>query len=290
MSIALGLASVVALSRWMDARRAPLDVRYEEEQLYMTGAAAKRLSLGFNGLVADWYWMRSLQYVGRKMLNYQGRVELDDLSPLNLRVLSALLDTTVTLDPQFMAAYEYGAVVLPSISQEQAIKLLEKGIAANPQSWKLRHHLGYIYWQRGDYQRASEIYAAGAKLAGAPSWMQIMSARMAAEGGTRSTAREIYTRMYEQSDDQQVREIALLRLMQVASFDERDTIRAALAEFKRRSGRCPSNWGELGPMLRATRLRLNASGAPLDPADKPYLLVQNGCDVDLDPYSKVPYK
>ena len=290
LTVVLGLASASAILRWIDAHRPPVDARQEEERLYVTGAAARRLSLNFNGLVADWYWMRSLQYVGRRMLSEPGHIQLDDLSNLDLKLLAPLLDTTTALDPQFMAAYEYAAVVLPAIDEEEAIKLLEKGIAANPQSWRLYHHLGYIYWQRRDYRKAGEIYRAGARIPGALPWMGYMSARMQAEGGSRQTAREMYRQMQDQSDDLNVKQVARWRLMQLDSFDERDVIRRVLKDYAARMGRCAGSWAEVAGMLRAARLRVDAAGAPLDPANVPYILDKGGCDVDLDRRSIVPYK
>jgi tetratricopeptide (TPR) repeat protein len=289
--VLLGLASVAAINRWVETHRPPVDSSMEEEKLYVTGSAARRMSLSFNGLIADWYWMRSLQYVGRKVIARGEKFQLDDLSALNLKLLYPLLDTATTLDPQFIAVYEYGGVVLPAINDDDAIKLLKKGIENNPSEWRLFHHLGYIYWQRKDYQAASETYAAGAKLPTAPAWMQAMSARMLAEGGSRDTAREIYTRIYEQADDETIKRMAELRLLQIDSFDEREVIRKTLKESVARSGRCVSGWREIMPQLRAARLRIDsATGAPLDPAGTPYILVKDTCDVDLDPSSLIPYK
>jgi tetratricopeptide (TPR) repeat protein len=251
------------------------------------------MSLSFNGLIADWYWMRSLQYVGRKVISQGDKFQLDDLSKLDLKLLYPLLDTATTLDPQFIAVYEYGGVVLPSINVEDAIKLLKKGTENNPTEWSLFHHLGYIYWQRGDYQTASATYAAGAKLANAPPWMQAMSARMLAEGGSRDTAREIYERIYEQSDDQTIKHMAELRLVQIKSFDERDIIRRVLADYSAQKGHCPSEWKEVAAKLQAARLLLDpGTGAPLDPSatHAPYVLVKDGCDVDLGLGSEVPRK
>src|SRR5436190_4314211 len=216
--IMLGFASIFALSRAIDARKPPPDPALEEESLYVNGNAARRLSLGFDGLMADWYWMRSLQYVGRKIMSVPDNVPIDDLGALNLNLLAPLLDVTTTLDPQFMEAYEYAAVVLPAVNVDDAIRITRKGIAANPEEWRLYHHLGYIYWQRGDFQTASELYGAGALTPGAPLWMQAMKARMAAEGGSRDTAREIYLRMQEGSGDAQIKEMARRRLMQLDSL------------------------------------------------------------------------
>jgi tetratricopeptide (TPR) repeat protein len=288
--VVLGLGSVAGLNRWLETNRPPADSKLEEEKLYITAKTARRMSLGFNGLIADWYWMRSLQYVGRKVLAKEGKFQLDDLASLDLKLLYPLLDTATTLDPQFMAVYEYGAAVLPAINDEDAIKLLKKGIENNPSEWRLYHHLGYIYWQRKDYKTASEFYAEGAQLPGAPPWMQAMSARMLAEGGSTDTAREMYTRIYEQSDDADIKRMAERHLMQLDSLDERKLIRNVLEDYAAHHGTCAANWKEVAGALRGAGLRLDSNDAPLDPADTPYLLVKGGCDVDLDASSLVPYK
>ena len=230
--VVAGLASTFFVSRRLDARRPAQDPFASYEELYVRPETARRLSLGFNGLVADWYWLRSLQYVGRKVDAYRGDFTLDDMRPLGIKNLGALLDEATTLDPQFMAAYEFGAVVLPSIDREAAIKLVRKGIRENPRAWRLYHQLGYIYWQSGRYAEASDAYAAGARLAGAPAWMGAMAAQMNVHGGSRQLAREMYRRMYEESADEQVRTLAARRLAQIDSRSE-----------ERRVGKeCRSRW------------------------------------------------
>lgn len=287
----VGLGASAALSRWLDARRVDHTKRFAEEQLYLSGPAAKRLALAFNGLAADWYWMRSLQYVGGKVVHYRdthaGEFALTNLSSLDLRLLASLLDVTTTLDPQFIPAYEYGAVILPEINPEQAIALLNKGIVANPASWRLHQHLGYIYWQRGEYVKASEIYAAGAKLPGAPAWMTAMSARLKADAGSRAAAREMYTRLGESSDDPTVKDMVAAHLMRLDSLDERDVITAVLNDFRARAGHCPTSWRDLFPGFRGTRLRIDSTGTPVDPSGTPYRLTNDGCGVDLGKGSKV---
>jgi tetratricopeptide (TPR) repeat protein len=262
----------------------------DEEQLYLTGTMAKRISLGFNGLAADWYWMRSLQYVGRKIINVPDNVPIDSLAQLNLKLLAPLIDTSTTLDPEFIEPYQYAAVVLPAVDLPEAIRLTKKGIAANPSAWRLYQHLGYIYWQQRDFQAAGEAYAQGSKLPGAPPWMVAMKAKMANEGGSRALAREIYGRMYEQAENAKVKEMARKRLLQLDSFDQRDGLRKVLAAYKARVGRCPSSWKEVEPLLRALRVEVDSTGAPLDPTGTAYVLGSDGCDLDVDPKSEVPYR
>ncbi len=288
--VVAGLASVFALSRWLDARRPAEDPFASYEELYVRPETARRLSLGFNGLVADWYWLRSLQYVGRKIDAYRGDFTLDDMRPLGIRNLGPLLDEATTLDPQFSAAYEFGAVVLPSIDRDAAVRLVQKGIRDNPRDWRLYQHLGYIYWQAGRFTEASEAYALGARLPGAPAWMNAMAAQMQTQGGSRDLAREMYRRMYEGAGDEQVRTLALRRLAQLDSLEQRDRLRRALADFRTRNGRCPSAWREINPSLRANGFKLDATGAPLDPLSFPYLLDSAACEARLDEHSPIPKK
>jgi tetratricopeptide (TPR) repeat protein len=291
--IVLGLAEVIMLAHWMDNHRPDMNAPISEERLYVDGPTAKRLTFAFNGIAADWYWMRSLQYVGRKIVNYEdshdGRLNLGNLSSLNLNLLAPLLRVTTTLDPQFMAPYEYGAFILPEVNQDEAISFLNHGIAANPSSWRLYHYLGYIYWQRKDYAQASDIYAAGAKLPGAPAWMAAMSARMKAEGGSRDAGREMYRHLYEGSNDEAVREMVTKQIMRLDSLDDRDVIRRVLTDYRTQSGRCVSAWRDVAGALRIAHLKIDSTtGAPLDPSNSPYALIRGGCDVDLSEDSNVP--
>lgn len=287
-----GLSGAITVALWTERHPRPSQLVPAEERLYVNGAAAKRMSLAFNAIIADWYWMRALQYVGRKAVQHE-RVRVDNLSQLDLKLLAPLLDTAATLDPKFMAVYEYGAVVLPTVSDadkdEQAVALLKKGIEANPGAWRLYHHLGYIYWQRGDYQLASEAYGMGAQLSGAPAWMKGMEANMLARGSSPQLAREIYARMREQSTDEQVKAFAAYRLAQLDSVEERAVISRILADYAARTGgRCPASWRDISQELRASRLRVDAAGSPLDSTNTPYVLTDNGCSVDLHPESKIP--
>jgi tetratricopeptide (TPR) repeat protein len=287
--VVAGMACAALLVRRIDTLRPPDDPNAADESLYLNGKTARRISLGFNGLAADWYWMRSLQYVGRKMIN-DNDVPLDNLGLVNLKLLAPLLDTATTLDPEFLDPYEYAAIVLPAIDVDQAIRITQKGIDANPNAWRLYHHLGYIYWQQRNYAAAGDIYGRGAQIPGAPAWMEAMKAKMAADGGSRETAREIYTRMYEQSTDEKVRHMARRRLLQLDSFDQREGLRKLFVAYQSRVGKCPNSWKELEPVFRALHVPLDSSGAPLDPSGAPYILRSGACEVDLDPKSEIPAK
>jgi tetratricopeptide (TPR) repeat protein len=290
--IAVGLSAAALLTHWNEVQSRDLQVQFADEQLYLNGPAMKRLTLAFNGLAADWYWIRSLQYVGRKMVAYEdthtGNLDLNSLSYLDLRVLPSLLRMATTLDPQFLEPYYYGALILPTLNPDEAISLLDQGIAANPSAWRLYQHLGYIYWQRGDYHKASDVYAAGAKISGVPPWMMAMSARMKAEGGASQAAREMYMHLAESSQDPNVKQMVQAQLMRLDSLEERDKIRRVLSDYATRNGHCATAWKEISAALATAGLRIDTAGSPLDPTNVPYRLIKSGCDVDLDERSELP--
>lgn len=287
--IIIGFAAVFGLSDYIETNRPPLPEGYIDKDLSLQGEKLKGYALGSEGLVADWYWMRSLQYIGKKVFDSRDKgINLEDLRPLNPRLLYPLLDTATSLDPKFMAAYSYGAIVLPAIDEKQAIKIARKGIKSNPESWRLYQHLGYIYWRLKKYEEAAKVYNDGMKIRGAPSWMRSLAAKMKSEGGRRETAREIYQQMYDEAADTQTRENALLRLLQLDSLDERDGLDFVLLRFKEKSGRCANRWREIFTDLRNVRLangkdfRFDQAGDIVDPSNVPYVLDKKECKAKLN--------
>src|SRR5436190_752198 len=91
------LAGSVALLRQVDKVRAATTA---DDVLYLSSPKVlKRLSLGYNGLLADIYWTRAVQYFGAR--HHVGTTGYPLLAPL-LRITSEL-------DPHLAVAYDFGA-------------------------------------------------------------------------------------------------------------------------------------------------------------------------------------
>ena len=283
-----GFVGVFALSNFLEGNRPQLPVDYEDTDLSMNGSKLKGFALGFEGLLADWYWMRSLQYIGNKIEKSTGDIDIEDLRSLNPRLLYPYLDNATDLDPHFITAYSFGAVVLPAIDPQKAIALADKGIANNPNEWRLYQHLGYIYWKMKQYDKAAEIYEKGSEIAGAEPFMRMMAGAIRTEGGSRETARQIFQQMYDSSDDPMVRLTAERRLNQYNSADDIEAIDKSLDEFNEKNGRCAASLREILPMLARVRLphgrdfRIDNAGNLVDPTGVPYLLDRTNCRVKLD--------
>jgi tetratricopeptide (TPR) repeat protein len=289
MLIVAGFAAVMYLSAFIEQVRPGLPEEYADSDLTMNGSSLKGFAFGTEGLMADWYYMRAIQYVGEKIINSKSEfINLDDLRDLNPRLLYPLLDNATDLDPHYLEAYLYGAIIMPAIDPDKAVAIAEKGVANNPNQWRLYGPLGYIYWRLGRYEKASEIYERGSEIEGAPSFMKMMAASMKTRGGSRETARAIYQNMLESSDDDQVKITAHRRLQQLDSLDDRDAIDAALAQYQEANGRCANSLAEIVTKLMTVKLPENRdfivdkSHNLVDPTGAPYLLDKENCRSQLD--------
>jgi tetratricopeptide (TPR) repeat protein len=293
--ILCGFAAIYGLSNFLERAKPPVPEDYIDQDLSLQGAKIKGYALGMEGLIADYYWMQSLQYLGTKFeQSGDETINISDMRKYNLKLVYPYLDNATSLDPHFMAAYEFGAVVLPAIDGEQAIKIAEKGIANNPDNYRLYNHLGYIYWQSGNYKKAAEVYAEGAKLENAPPFLTLMAASMQNKGGSRETARQIYREMFEQSTDKQTKELAELKLSELDWLDERDAMNPILQKFKEKNGRCANDLREILPFLKNVKLpenkefHIDKNQNLVDPTGVPYILNAEKCEVELADESKLP--
>jgi len=291
----VAFAATMELSSYVGRNRVSVPDSYADEDLDLQGKKLKGYMLGAEGMVADWYWMQSLQYIGNKIEKADSdTINLDNLQILNPRLLYPLLDNATELDPKFITAYSYGAVVLPAIDPNQAISLTERGIENNPDEWRLYQYLGYIYWRMKDYQKASEIYERGSRIDGAPPFLKLMVGMMQSRGGSHDAARNIYEQMSKDADDVNIRGVAKLRLQWIDSLEDRDQLNAVLDTLKQKNGRCARNMAEIMPALKAARrtdgkdYQINRAGEIVDPSGVPYALNTDTCQATLSPETKVP--
>src|SRR5205807_8408154 len=111
-----------------------------------------------------------------------------------------LLDITTDLDPHLLIGYQFGSIFLSQPppagagQPDKAVALVEKGIKANPDYWRLYFTLGCIhYFDRKDYKAAHEAFQKGSEIPGAMPWMKVMAATMAEHAGETKMAVAIWT-------------------------------------------------------------------------------------------------
>ena len=238
-----------------------------EEALYVPSAKVlKRMSLGYHGLLADIYWTRVVQYFGAR---HQRRA-------MSYPLLYPLLDISTQLDPHLLVAYEFGSIFLAQPPPEgagqpqRAVELVQRGIRENPNAWRLYYHLGYIQaMELKDYAAAAHTFDAGSQIPGAHPWVKVLAASMAQHGGEAQTARFLWTKIYESTDDARIRVNAIKHLRALRVDEDVPRLEEMVRAFGQRSGRPPTSWMEL---IGAGWLR----GIPVDPLGRPYRLTAQG--------------
>jgi hypothetical protein len=268
-------ASLFVLQVRIDAR-ARTETQAQEELLLRSPAAIDKMSLGYNSLLADVYWTRAVQYYGERVSTPHATFGL----------LWPLLDISTTLDPKLLPAYHFGAIFLSQPGDsgagrpDLAVKLVKRGIAANPKRWGLYADLGFLYyWHFQDYKDAAAAYLAGAKTADGPGWMPIMAARMEQKGGSIETSRLMWSQIYESSTNPSIRKMALNTLEGLKAEQDEVELDDLAAQYRGRFGRFPAS---TSAMRDAGLLR----GIPVDPQGYPYVLGPDG-KTSLDPHSSV---
>jgi tetratricopeptide (TPR) repeat protein len=270
--LVLGFACVWQLQKKIDAQRS--SVQTEQDQLlFRSGNVVKKLSLEYAPLMGAMYWTRVVQYFGEKHRLHQ----------TNFDLLWPLLDIATTLDPHLLPAYRFGSIFLSDGSPrgagrpDLAVKLLERGIAANPDQWRLYQDLGNVYYfDAKDYPKASAAFEEGSKNPHALIWMKVMAAKIAAEGESPETSYFLWQQVYQTTTDPEIKKNAEEHLVLMQAQLDLKAIDGLADEYEKKTGHRAT---QINQLLEAGLLK----AIPVDPAGYPYVLGIGGkAEVNLD--------
>ena len=271
-AVMVALFGVAALSLYkVDQIRA--ETR-QEDVLYISSAKAlRRLSLGYTGLMADIYWTRAVQYFGWKHKHRE----------MDYHLLYPLLDITTELDPHLIAAYRFGA---PFIAQpppngagqpDKAVDLIERGIKANPNEWRLYYELGFLQaMERQDYAAAADAFNRGSQVPNAHPFLKLLAAAMAQHGGDLQTARMLWHTTLQTAEDPLIKQNAERHLRALDVDETVPQLEQLVRLYRNKTGIQPTSFIQL---VSAGYLR----HIPVDPLGHPYKLRPDGQVVVQDP-------
>jgi hypothetical protein len=273
--ILLCFLGIIPIQRGIDLRSGS-DQGVTDVLFLPSGKVLRQLSLGYEGLLADIYWTRVVQYFGGKRLAHSTEFKL----------LGPLLQITTDLDPHLLIAYRFGSIFLAEKPPRgagqplEALALLHRGIVANPDYWRLWEDVGFVYyWDLKDYAAAARAFQAGSERPGAMEWMRVLAAKVAAQGGELATSRFLWSEIARQAGNEQIRKNAEEHLMALQATEEITRLSELVALYNSRQGKPAHSFQEL---VVAGYLR----ALPRDPSGKPYIL-DTGGHVRLNPRSSV---
>jgi len=268
----VGFAGTWRLQHSIDAQRESVS-QERDDVLLRSGKLMRGISLEYAPLLADVYWTRVVQYYGNKHVRGQA----------NLELLWPLLDITTTLDPNLLISYRFGAMFLSQAPPagagrpDLAVQLIQRGIQANPDYWRLYEDLGFVYYfDLKDYQKAAEAFREGSAKPNAQLWMKVMAARVAAEGESFETSYFLWKDIYNSAADPSIKKNALLNLQLLKVKEDCKQLNALADEYAKRFGKRAAKMSEL---VQTGLLK----GIPGDPLGFAYVFGEDGkAELNLD--------
>jgi len=251
----------------------------DDAALYLrSGTLLQRLTVSYNALAADVYWIRAIQYYGGAKRRLDATVfgppppPMLAAAPDDYDLLYPLLDITTTLDPRFNIAYRFGAVFLAEPfprgagRPDLAVALLEKGLRERPDKWEYMEDIGFVhYWYIHDYRSAAVWFDRASQVPSAPWWLKSLAATTLAQGGDRRSSRTMWQAILQSAEIDWLRADAQRRLAQLDVLDFMDGVQAKIDAYVERTHEKPSDWATL---VRAGVL----AGTPVDPSRTPFEL------------------
>jgi hypothetical protein len=192
------LAGLVGSTAWVQRYRYR---PYLYEKLYLpSGKFVKQMSLGYREVVADVVWLSAVQYYG------DFRKGNHDLT-----YFRGLIDITTTLDPHFIFAYLFGALV---VSEDvgafgDGMDILKQGMARNPNSWQLPFEIGFLnFVDRKDTRTAARYFELASKMPGAPEYAERFAAFVYSRAGDAESSIRMWEEYREHAENPLLKEMA----------------------------------------------------------------------------------
>jgi len=226
------------------------------ELLYLpNGKHLKLASLGHASFVADMIYLWAIQYYA----NY----ERADRYQYVEHVFS---DVIAELDPQYIDAYWVGALILSLEARdlEAALRVLDKGIENNPDSWLLPYLAAWECHSRGEFGRARSYFDRAYVVPGAPPVVRRLRAGFAKLAGEPREALQLWREISEdpESDPESVA-IAERKVKELRVRVDLEELQAAVERFRNDNGHWPQ---ALEVLIRRGYIDF----VPEDPEGRPY--------------------
>ena len=221
------------------------------------GEVLKFVSLGYQNLVADLIWLRIIQVFGDRTVTDEG-----------YNWIFNALDAVTTLDPKFVQAYLAGSMTLTVMADhvEQSNKILEKGILANLEEWRIPFILGFNHFNfLGDYELGARYIEMATAMPGTPDWLPLLAARLHVQANTPHIALELLARVEEATTDMRLKAKLGIRIKEVMIERDLMTIEQAIDLYEARQGTPPEGLSKLVETGVLTRI-------PIDPFGGSYKL------------------
>lgn len=169
-----------------------------ERHLIAPPPILKHMTFGYQEVIADSLWIRSLQD-----FDYCDREITEGVCRSN-SWLFKMLDVITDLSPKFRIPYAAGALALTVIitDVDGATAIFEKGVKELPNDWTISFRAAYHYiYEVKDNKRAAELLIQAGEH-GAPPWVFSLAGRLYSDEGRLDLANAVLDEMITSKQDE----------------------------------------------------------------------------------------
>ena len=210
-------------------------------------SALKFISIGYDEIFADIYWLRTLQYFG------SDEQSIPEKSP---ELLCTYFDIITDLDPGFINAYRYGGTLLAEPMPiglgdfEKGTELMDKGRKNNPDNFRIPLEEAFLYYlYSNNFMRAAELFNESSEKPGLSDFRRAsikgMSATASRKGGDRELSKKIWEYIYENTENEGRKKFAIQNLNELETKDMEDELTNKVGKFEIDNKRLPEDLNEL---------------------------------------------
>jgi tetratricopeptide (TPR) repeat protein len=208
-----------------------------EMAYFPSGRFVREASIEYQGLAADFVWLRAIQYYGYHLM-----------SDRKYEWLGHVFGILTSLDPGFIGAYHFGAITLAWDARKphEAVDFLTDGMKANPLSWQIPFDAGFIcYMVLRDYDRASTFFEVASKMPNAWFILARWAAIAKAKAGDFRTAREMWLDILKGTENRALKALVVRQLKNLITEEAIDRLQKAAQRFQEDKRRPPGDLSEL---------------------------------------------
>ncbi len=242
---------------WLDFMVPPQDELLGEMMYFPSGVFLKGAICDFDMFVANFVWLRAVQYYGHHAL-----------TDYHYPWLAHIFNVLFSLDPKFVKAHRFGGVLISEDGGKPlvAIELLKKAVLHNPKTWELTYDIGFInyailrdYHEGGKYFRLASLYEG-------PTGRSIrFAAHSFRKAKEYAFAKHLWKEILRTAETDKRKETALRAIRYIRIDEDIELLQELVSRYMRNIGRSP---GELADLVKKNFLDL----IPSEPYGGRYLL------------------
>ncbi len=241
--------------------------RYQMETIshlsLLPSPMVRALALEFDGAVADYLLLKTITYIGYKLL------EKEALNEEEWQQVITMLHRITDLDPRFWDPYLLGEMMLPwdAGKVDEANRLLQKAARARPEDYRPWYLLGFnAFFFEKNAKKAAPYLRRAAELPGAPGFLKGLAARFSYYGGETDLGILYLKGMLARTTDEALRKHLEKRLVALEAMQR---LERAVKRFQQAHGRLPRDLDELRRAGYIERI-------PADPYGGTFYMLPNG--------------